>query len=56
MLGPAVSLLLSASSWVGVETVLSEATDGAGVRSCPGQHHFIPSLVAKLSERYSRMG
>ena len=56
MLGPTVSLLLSARSRVGVAPVLSEATDRAGVRSYPGQQHFIPSLVAELSERYSSMG
>ena len=56
MLGPTVSLLLSARSRVGVAPVLLEATDRAGVRSYPGQQHFIPSLVAELSERYSRMG
>ena len=51
MLHPAVSLLLSARSQVGVATVFSEATNGAGVRSCPGQQHFIPSLLAELSVR-----
>ena len=56
MLGTAVSLLLSARSRVGVEPVLSEATDRAGVRLCSGHQHFIPPLVAELSERYSSMG
>ena len=47
MLGTA-SLLLSVGSGVGVAPVLSDASDSAGVRSCPGQPHLIPSLVAEL--------